>query len=458
LRELMDILAAAKRHAMFNPNDTVLVAVSGGPDSVAMLHALHARSAEFGITLHIAHLNHGIRGEESNLDEAFVRNLAHSFALPITAGRVDVPALRAEWRVGEEEAARIARSKFLQDTTTELGANKVAVGHTADDRAESVLLNIVRGCGVDGLGSIRPVNGSIVRPLIEATRADVERYIAENALPYRVDESNADTTYTRNRVRHELIPLLESEYNPEVRSALVRLAEIAVAQSDLIEGLAESALHEVALGNALDAMLFAKLPVAIQSQAIRSEILRLKGDLTDVSFEQIESVIEALHEGGDFTVNLPSGELFATRKGDSFRVWRRKAIAVVDPFDCVLQVPGTTEIPSIGLTLHCSTVEKPIASRLPADEAMIDAECVVGTLRVRSALPGDRIVPMGMAGSKKLQDVFVDKKVHSRERARSAVVVDDEKVLWVVGIVASELGKVTDRTGKAIHLTAERDQ
>lgn len=454
----MDILTAAKRHAMFNPGDKVLVAVSGGPDSVAMLHALHTCSAEFGISLHVAHLNHGIRGEESNLDEGFVCNLAHSLKLPVTVGKVDVPALRAEWRVGEEEAARVARLRFLHDTATELDAHKIAVGHTADDRAESVLLNIIRGCGVDGLGSIRPVNGNIVRPLIDATRADVERYIAEHALPYRIDESNADTTYTRNRVRHELLPMLESEYNPEVRSALVRLAEIAAAQSDLIEGLAESAMHEVALGGALDAEMFARLPAAIQSQAIRNEIVRLKGDLTDVSFEQIESVMDALRAGGDFAVNLPSGEIFATRKGHSLRIWRREAVAVVEPFECALQVPGSTEISATGWTLHCVTIEKPVPGKLPADEAMIDVDSVVGTLRIRSVRPGDRIVPLGMTGSKKLQDVFVDRKVPKPERAQAAVVVDDEKLLWVVGIVASELGKVTDRTVRAIRVTAERDR
>lgn len=448
----MDILTAAKRNAMFAAGDTLLVAVSGGPDSVAMLHALHTRSSEFGIALHVAHLNHGIRGEQSNLDEAFVCNLAHSLKLPIAVRNVDVPSLQTEWRVGVEEAARVVRLRFLRDTATELGMTKIAVGHTADDRAESVLLNIIRGCGVDGLGSIRPINGNIVRPLIDATRAEIERYIAEHALPYRVDESNADTTYTRNRVRHELIPMLETEYNPEVKNALVRLAEIAAAQSDLVEGLAESAMHEVALGGTLDAEMFARLPAAIQSQAIRSEILRLKGDLTDVSFEQIESVIDALRAGGDFTVNLPSGEIFATRKGHSLRIWLREAAAVVEPFECDLQVPGSTEIPSIGLTLHCVTIEMPVPGKLPADEAMIDADSVVGTLSVRSVRPGDRIVPMGMTGSKKLQDVFVDRKVPKGERAMAAVLVDDEKVLWVVGVVASELGKVTEATKKAIHL------
>jgi len=452
-----DIIAAAKRYRMFQPGDVVFVAVSGGPDSVAMLHALHTHSKELGISLHVAHLNHQIRGEQSNLDEDFVRNLTHSLKLPITVEQVDVPALRVELRVGEEEAARIARSRFLQETAAELGASKIAIGHTADDRAESVLLNIIRGCGVDGLGSIRPVNGNIVRPLIDTSRTEIEAYIAEHALPYRVDESNSDTTYARNRVRHEVLPWLEREFNPGIKSALVRLAEIASAQTELIAEMAESARLEIGCAHALDAILFIRLPEAIQYELLRSEIRRVKGDLLDITFEQTQGIIDALRNDGDFTITLPPGDIYATRKGNAFRVWRQAEPEEIEPFDLALEVPGVTPIPSIGLAIECSIADNPTPHALPEDEAMIDTSSVVGRLRVRSARPGDRIVPLGMSGSKKLQDVFVDKKISRADRARAAVVVDDEKILWVVGVVTSELGKVTDSTRKAIRLTAARD-
>lgn len=453
-----DILSAARKRNMFRAGDRVLVAVSGGPDSVAMLHALHSHSKELGISLHVAHLNHQIRGEQSNLDEDFVRNLAQSLRLPVTVERVGVPALRVELRVGEEEAGRIARSKFLQENAAKLGANKIAVGHTADDRAESVLLNIIRGCGVDGLGSIRPVNGNIVRPLIDTSRTEVEAYIAEHALPYRVDESNTDTTYARNRVRHEVLPWLEREFNPEIKSALVRLAEIASSQSNLMESLAERARLEVEYRGALDAKLLAELPKALQYELLRSEIRRVKGDLLDITFEQTHGIIEALSDSGDFTITLPPGDTDAIRQGGSFEIRRRQPIEEIEPFDLALEAPGVTPIPSIGLAIECSIVENPTPHALPDDEAMIDADSVVGSLRVRSVRPGDRIVPLGMSGSKKLQDVFVDKKISRADRAKAAVVVDDEKILWVVGVVTSELGKVTDSTRKAISLSATRDR
>ena len=453
-----DIIYAARRYRMFSRGDKLLVAVSGGPDSVAMLHALDFHSSELGISLHVAHLNHQIRGDQSNLDEEFVRDLAHSLGLPITVERVDVPALRVEMNVGTEEAARAVRHMFLQETAAELGVNKIAVGHTANDRAESVLLNIIRGCGVDGLGSIRPISDNIVRPLIGTTRAEVMAYIAEHSLPYRTDESNEDTAYTRNRVRHDLLPWLEREFNPEIRSALVRLAEIASAQSELIEDMAQSTRVEVGCEDSLDAILFIRLPEALQYELLRSEIRRIKGDLLDITFEQTQGIIDALHSGGDFTITLPPGDIYATRRANTFWVWRQEEMPQVEPFEIALQVPGVTILESIGLTLECSIVDNPTPHPLPPDKALIDAALVVGALRVRNPRPGDQIVPFGMTGHKKLQDVFVDKKIPKRDRARAAVVCDDEKILWVVGVVASDLGKVTEATWKAIRLSSAPDR
>lgn len=452
----MDILSAAARYSMLYPGDTVLVAVSGGPDSVAMLHALHTRRDEFGITLHIAHLNHCIRGEASDMDEEFVRALAGEWGIPATVERVDVPALRRALRAGEEEAARKARHDFLRRTAERVGAAKVALGHTSDDRAESVLMNVIRGTGIDGLGSIRPVSGSLVRPLIDTCRSEVEEYVRENRLPFRVDESNTDTTYTRNRIRHELIPLLERDYNPRVKAALIRLADIADSASGFIESAAQSARDRVALRGAIDAHMLSELFDALRYQVIRNEIGSMKGDLCDVAFEQVQRIVEALETGEDFTITLPSGILYAVRRGNEFCVTRKVASPEVEPFDIPLAVPGRTVVPRAGLAIEATIIDSPKPARTPPDTVLIPTDAIAGTLRVRNLRPGDRIIPFGMSGAKKLQDVFVDRKIPRAERALSAVVVDDDRILWVIGVVASEATRVIQDTRKAVELRTER--
>lgn len=450
-----DIIRAVGRWRMFDAGDCVLVAVSGGADSVALMHVLHTHSRELGISLHVAHLNHGLRGEESDIDEEFVRDLAQALGLPITVGRADVPAMRKELRLGEEEAARVARHRFLRETAQALRADKIAIAHTADDRAETILLNILRGCGIDGLGAMRPVDGVIVRPLIETSRTQIEAYLAEHGLRYRLDRTNLDTTYARNRVRHELIPLLEREFNADVKGALVRVGKIAAAQADLMKDLTQSCIHALAQREGLDAGLFADLPLALQLETVRSEVARLKGDPTDVTFEQVQRIVDALKCRKEFTYTLPSGRMYASHKGGILRFFRRPETVHIQPFCYELQVPGETHVPEVRLRLRSSVVDKPNMRKLPAGEALIDAEAVVGKLRVRSVRPGDRIAPLGTIGTKKLQDVFVDKKLPRQDRARAAVVADDEKVLWVVGVVSSETGKVTESTKKAIYVIAE---
>lgn len=451
----MNILEAAAKYAMFRPGDRVLAAVSGGPDSVAMLHALHTQSQQLGITLHIAHINHCLRGKESDADEAFVRELARDLGVDCTVERIDVREAMRRMRLGEEEAAREVRHAFLQRAATVIGANRIAVGHTSDDRAETVLLNIIRGAGIKGLAAMRPVNGNIVRPLIEASRADVEAYLHEHELVFRTDASNLDTAYARNRVRHELLPLLERDYNANVREALLRLAEIAADQDDFVRETAESARYHSAFSSGLDAALLLDFPSALLAELIRLEIHRLKGDLKDVGFEQVQRIITALGSGEDFAITLPSGRIYAVRKGSELRFTSKKQLRRVE-FDVEINIPGATDIPKAGIVLEAEIISVPSDLKTPSDAALIDLDSIAGHLRARNARPGDRIMPLGMRAGKKLQDVFVDAKISRSERARAVVVIDDEKIVWVVGVVFSEQAKIRPRTGRVVRLAARR--
>lgn len=353
------ILRAAQKYNMIKSGDKVLLGVSGGPDSVVLLHTLNALSNDLSITLHIAHLNHGIRGKQSDLDEEFVQDLAKHFGIEITTRKVDIPSIKLDMRAGIEEAARAVRYSFLQETAANIGANKIAVGHNADDRAESVLLNLIRGAGVDGLGSIRPVRGNIIRPLIDTFRWEIEAYIKEAGIPFRVDESNADINYSRNRIRHELIPLLEENYNPKIKTSLIRIADIASNQSEYLEESAQSTMNQIASDGNINIQMLLNLPKALQYQIIRSEIRRVKGDLIDVTYEQVERVICELQSGEDFTITLPSGEIYAVRDADKFNVIRKAPEERIKPFNIKLECPGICVIPQLELKFECDQITDP---------------------------------------------------------------------------------------------------
>lgn len=491
--DCLDIISAVKRRGLLSAGDRVLVAVSGGPDSIAMLHALHARSSELGITLHVAHFNHGLRGAESDMDAVFVADFAHSLGLPITVEKSQRLASKPR---ASEEAAREARYEFLHRAAecsecfgisvssrlarshitkipkhrgipvssrlvgshiTEIPKHrrKIAVGHTADDRAESVLLNLFRGTGVRGLAAIRPVQDNIVRPLIDATRKDVEAYIAAQRLPFRVDESNMDTGYTRNWVRLELIPLLRDRCNPDVMDALARLAEMASDEADLIDTLVSAERAHVQFGTSLDAELMLIMPRTLLSELIRSEIEQVKGDLRDVTYEQLDRIVSALAKGGDFKIALPTG-IYASRKANSFRVFRRKARAQLDRFEIPLTIPGETIIEQRGVVICAEQLTSVSDVKTGPDVVTIDADSIVGSLIARDARPGDRITPFGMSGTKKLQDVFTDKKVTQEARDRALVVCDEKRILWVIGIAASEHCRVTGKTRSVIRVRADK--
>lgn len=450
MNDAPDILSAVARYRMIKPDDSILAAVSGGPDSVAMLHALHGLSKETGFKLHCAHLDHGLRGADSTADAEFVAEFSRELGVPAICEKAHLAG-------SSEEEARDVRYRFLRTAARDIGANKIAVGHTRDDRAESVLLNLCRGAGINGLGSIRPIQDDIIRPLIDAGRSDIENYVRRNKLPYRVDRSNTDTSYARNYVRLEILPALRQRLNPAITDALVRLAETAADQSDLMQGLADTARAACQLGGAQDSGLLENLHPALRSELIRSEIRRAKGDLTDITQENVASIVEALASEGDFKLTLPTGRIFAARTGKAFRVWRESPDRM-KPFEISLTVPGSTLIEQLSLIIRAELAEPADISRTGADEAAIDENAVAGRLYARSVRPGDRITPFGMKGSKKLQDVFVDKKIPAAQRRRAVAVCDEEKILWVVGVTASEACRVTDKTKRVIRLYALHGQ
>ncbi len=401
--------ALVKRLSLDEP---LLLGVSGGADSVALLYAL----VELGWRPHVCHLNHQWRGAESEADAEFVRELAGRLGLPCTVEARMVPH--------DEDAAREARHEFFGAVVKQAGIITLALAHTADDQAETFLLRLLRGAGTAGLSGIWPerqIAGlRVIRPLLEVSRAEVMAYLRERKLSWREDESNADVRFARNRLRHVLLPLLEREFNPGVRDVLARTAEILRDEDAL--------LNELARGIAIETL--ADAPVALQRRALRLW-------LGELGFEHVEAV-RALRHG---ELSLPGGVIVGCEHGRLVKIVPTEP--VTGPW--ALNTDGDTVIEELGVRFV-----------LGDGGERLDAEALGESLVVRTWREGDAFQPLGMTGTKKLQDFFVDEKVARRSRWRVPLVcVADGRIAWVVGYRIAEPFKVTERTRQVLRLRVE---
>ena len=446
----------------------LLVAVSGGQDSVCLLHLLHQLQSSLGINLHVAHLDHQLRGKESARDARYVARLAKSLGIPATIEKRDVAAYQKQHGLSLEEAAREVRYNFLAETAAAVGAVSVAVGHTLDDHVETILLHLVRGTGTRGLRGLRPVTKrrvsgkelKIVRPLLTVRRAETGAYCTGFQLQPRQDASNLSLEPLRNRVRLELLPLLQN-YNSGIFEALQRTAQIA---GDDITHLEEEAVcywPKVAdkQGDVivLDKKALLKLPVSVRRYLLRQAIETAAGDLKDIEARHIEEMIQAMDKPAGKQINLPYGLIFTV---DYDRYLLGTDISPLNPFPVLagenpLKIPGKTLIP--GWRIEARII--PPAELNTEDNgftADFDFGRLDGKLTVRPRQRGDRFQPSGMKGMKKVAQFMLDVKIPGDRRDRVPILTDDTGILWVVGYRTAERVKITEQTKKVLQLKFER--
>ena len=430
---------------------TLVVAVSGGTDLTALLHALAALHTKGEIRLVGAHLNHGLRGAEAEADAEYVTALCARLGVLCRSERCDVPAFRLRRHLSAQAAAREVRHMFLRRIAAEVGAASIALGHTRDDRIETVLLNILRGAGIEGLAGMAVVDPPLLRPLLEVSRAETEAYCALHALNPRHDSSNHKIDYRRNRLRAELLPHLTSYYNQRVGDSLLRLSELAAADSDLLNALAQEALPTVTrAGNdaewILEAAALAQLPMALQRRVVRAAIVRVRGDLRDVGMEATERVLTALAAGQPAAVTLPGGQMAGVEvvvEKETVRIRRPAPVAQAVPWKYVLDVPARLDLPQAALLLETrlsrSLQEAAEAAPSERNSLCYAAKEIVLPWTVRSWQAGDRLRPRGLGGAKKLQDLFTDRKICGEDRLRYPVLTDATgRVCAVLGLQADE--------------------
>jgi tRNA(Ile)-lysidine synthase len=459
------VIATIRAHDMAARGDLVLVAVSGGPDSTALLHALAQLQTVLGIRLRAAHVHHGIRGKEADLDAAAARALARRLGIPFNLRRVDAPAHARASGLSLETAARELRYAALAAIARRCRADRIATGHTMDDQAETVLLNLLRGAGPRGLAGIPPVRDRIIRPLLDLRRADVTRYCQANGLVYRVDRSNVDLSHTRNRLRHEIIPALE-RVQPAIVPQLARLAAIMRAEDEFMSKQAEAAFPAVGKASeqqiALRLDAFAALAPALQRRLVRQAVAKVKGDELDLELERVEAVVRlALSGRTAAVVELPGG-LQARRSYHELLIGQATPAAAQasqsnKPIrgQWELPVPGEVCIAELGVRLVARLSR---SRKLPAKPtaALLDADTIQAPLLVRGRRPGDRFRPSGMRAAVKLQDFFVNRKVPRAERSRVPLVLSEGEIVWVVGHRVSDGAKVTGKTRRTLRLEVRK--
>lgn len=398
------------------PRPPVVVGLSGGPDSVALVHAL---SRLEGVRVTAAHLDHGLR-PDSRRDAAFCRRLCRALGVPLRAARADVRARAARDGGGIEEAARDERRGFLEAVRTREGAEWIVLAHTRDDQAETVLLRLLRGSGSAGLGAMRVRAGRILRPLLRVTRADVLDHLAAHGLPFREDPTNADPAFLRNRVRHELIPYLEARFNPAVRDALARTASVLAEEADALSAVAGAiAVRGEGAASVLARAAVLEAPRAVARLAVRNAI-RAAGGLRGVTLDHVDALLDlaARPAASGRRLPLPGGREAAIHFD---AIHFGPAVAAATPFDAALEVPGRAALPD-----GRWVVARPRKS--PGPDVVGVPE---GPLTVRNRRPGDRVRAAGREMS--LRRFLMDRRVPAAERDRLPVVACGRTVLWVEG-------------------------
>ena len=464
------VVRTIEQHGMFEPGDRVLAGVSGGPDSVALVHILVRLAERFSLTIGIAHLNHCLRGLESDRDARFVAELAKRLHLPCYSTRKDVGRCRQAWKLSPEEAARRARYEFFEETAARHRFNKIALGHHADDNAELVLMYLLRGSGPLGISGIPPVReGRYVRPMMELGRRRIIEFLSENSISCITDSSNTDTRYLRNRIRHQLIPHLRNEYNPDISRTLNRLADILRAEEAWLAPTVRELFGRCLLTEGPDRVVLSvpelrKMTVAPRRRVIRTAILQVKGNLRRISLAHVDRLaLEILNgdAGAARTAHLPA-RMRATRTGSELCIVLEKTpLRQANPSPPALlfhyQVAGPMDrlnrmdhidlwVEEISRRLRFSVIAADAAgdwTKAPPDTAFFDLAEIRFPLVVRNVRNGDRFTPLGLKGTQKLKAYFINNKIPIQARRRCPILVSREEIIWIAGHRVADSARVT---------------
>jgi len=466
------VLQTVKKFDMLSFNDRILIGISGGPDSVTLLNILLSFKKRYNLSFFIAHLDHMLRGKESDEDVNFVKNLAQELGLPCEIKSCNLTKITRKEYLTLEEAARKYRYKFFLETARKFKTNKIALGHNADDQVETVLMRFLRGSGLEGLMGIPPVRGKIIRPLIECSRAEIEEYCKENKIEYRVDSSNKEVVYFRNKIRLELLPLLSKSYNKNIKDIMLRLRSIISEVSAYLNQETELFFKEVVRRESpemviIDLKKFTSLPLALKRRIIRKSIEVVKGNLYSISFRHSNEILKLTeYQLGEKEIYLPDN-LMAKKIYNKIMLYKKRISKnqteeMPTPWEYNILIPGKTEIKSLGIKVEIKILDSTdIKSFLYFTRKkskgkfleFIDYNKVKLPLKLRNRRSGDRFYPLKMEGLKKIKDFFIDNKIPKGYRDLIPILVDSEdQIIWVMGMRLDDRVKINSDTKKVLRV------
>jgi len=451
-----------RKAQLFRPGDRVGVAVSGGADSILLLHFMQQLAHDMGLGLAVVHFNHQLRGPDSVADEQFVRERAESLGIEFIRSQAAVAKVAREHHANLEATARELRYRFFFSLVNQGRVDKVVTAHTANDQAETVLLRLLRGSGAKGLGGIYPVlEGKVARPFLNLTRAEIGSELSSRKLEFRVDASNRDTRFLRNKVRAELLPLLERNYNPAIVSLLCALADRARDDEAHLEQQAWERAHAWRLregrNEKIPVSAFARFPASTGRRVLRQMIAAASGHLRGVTHGHVEALRRFAVEGqSGRSLVLPQG-LVARKEFDWLIVGVPERGSARNGYSYAVEVPGETQVPELGSTFRFKIVNwrETEEGYNWSDRPRVDLSKLEGQLRIRSWLAGDSFRPVGSRKAKKVKELFQKRRIPLGRRSLWPVLTCGRSVIWVRGFPPDDRVVASPTTERVVTILEE---